>query len=982
MPARRTGSAKGPPIGNPVPNQVEYDPDFENSVKGSSSEHETPKVKSGNSKRKNEQPKALARAKRRRIAEGPTLTNPLIALLGVSGDEYFEKLEEFRDVEMDYSRASDIDLSASPTVDSLGVKKETYTLVAEDGDDDTTADEEERPRLRIKVESDMDNITEDEEERPQFRKQPNNEDDDATADEEERPQMHKRVLKSNDEKRESRREITSAIEAQDGMGFKPSFSKRPTIPPPPLILDHEKDIRVPDSINYCLRSYQRDGIRFMYQRYRQRMGGILGDDMGLGKTVQVISFLSAIMKKTGKRTDLDRRCQHINRLFDEGKRLRRLGEDQSVDEHLPPPNDRWPTCLLVVPSSLISNWKNELETWGYFEFAVYQGDRRSEVVRQFRMGRLDIVLVSLEILRSPAGDALFDLGWSLTICDEVHRLKNCNRESLKAASQIECDVRIGLTGTALQNNYEELWTLLNWANPGKLGTKQQWNHSISSVLKDGQSSNATPEQTARRDAVAKGVKEKLLPMYFLRRDKQEIADQLPRKTETIAFCPLTQMQKAVYRRLLESEDMQRILRAEDSCECGSGKTCGACCCPVDKGMILSYISTFIKISNSLFLIVPVLGDSPDALVVNRKLTETLIPGVAPAQLQHAMWCEPENYCGKWKVLVGLLSDWHTENEAFQIQEGQKSVVTSQKRHKVLVFTKSRKLLDFIVSSLASLAYTTEVISGEVVQEDRQRAIDSFQTDPNVFVMVITTSTGSVGLNLTAANKVIIFDPDWNPTVDMQAMDRAYRLGQTRDVEVVRLISSGSLEELIYQRQIYKMQMMMTIYDAKPQTRYFEGVQGDKEKEGELFGVRNLFTLTEGNTEMRIEEARYRDEVWLNMAALEKRLHGSKGIDLKKSLIDDFTEGAVKKAENQMKKIEKQLRKHGVASMVSGQEVAMDSEKWSILQSRKRGRKSSADKKAQTSTPSIEWTAPMRLRKMTVAHSQDLPAGRAEMVLSD
>ncbi|KIJ36395.1 hypothetical protein M422DRAFT_179431 [Sphaerobolus stellatus SS14] len=123
--------------------------------------------------------------------------------------------------------------------------------------------------------------------------------------------------------------------------------------------------------------------------------------------------------------------------------------------------------------------------------------------------------------------------------------------------------------------------------------------------------------------------------------------------------------------------------------------------------------------------------------------------------------------------------------------------------------------------------------------------------------------GGVGLNLVSANKVIIFDPNWNPAHDLQAQDRAFRFGQRRDVSVYRLLSAGSLEELIYKRQVYKQQQMKIGYEASHQTRYFEGVQGDKTKQGELFGIKNIFKLDESGaaTKATIEKSHLEQLDW-------------------------------------------------------------------------------------------------------------------------
>lgn len=133
---------------------------------------------------------------------------------------------------------------------------------------------------------------------------------------------------------------------------------------------------------------------------------------------------------------------------------------------------------------------------------------------------------------------------------------------------------------------------------------------------------------------------------------------------------------------------------------------------------------------------------------------------------------------------------------------------------------------------------------------KQELVDDFNSNPSAFVFLISTKAGGLGLNITSANKVVIVDPNWNPAYDLQAQDRAYRLGQTRDVEVFRLISAGTIEEIVYARQVYKQQQANIGYNASVERRYFKGVQDQKEMKGEIFGLANLFAPTSDEVKLR------------------------------------------------------------------------------------------------------------------------------------
>ena len=195
------------------------------------------------------------------------------------------------------------------------------------------------------------------------------------------------------------------------------------------------------------------------------------------------------------------------------------------------------------------------------------------------------------------------------------------------------------------------------------------------------------------------------------------------------------------------------------------------------------------------------------------------------------YSNPE-FCGKWKILKKLLRFWHANGD------------------KVLVFSHSVRLLRMLQMLFMQTSYNICYLDGKMSYEDRAKAVDDFNSDSSQFVFLISTKAGGVGLNITSANKVVVVDPNWNPSYDLQAQDRAYRIGQVRDVEVFRLISAGTIEEIVYARQIYKQQQANIGYTASNERRYFKGVQENKEQKGEIFGLANLFAFQENNIVLR------------------------------------------------------------------------------------------------------------------------------------
>ena len=567
---------------------------------------------------------------------------------------------------------------------------------------------------------------------------------------------------------------------------------------------------IPAPVAQWLRDYQIKGAEFLHELFVWQKGGILGDDMGLGKTIQVIAFLTAAFGKTGDERD-DKRM----------RKVRRLGDG------------RWyPRVLIIAPGTLLLNWKAELERWGWWQIYTYHGNPTSkkEAIAAAYKGRLEIMITTYETYRLNPSE-VNQIRWDCVIADECHKIKETKAEITKAMNDVNALCRIGLTGTAIQNKYEELWTLLNWTNPGRLGPLANWKQAICIPLKLGQSHDATNSQLAKGRRTAEKLVNNLLPQFFLRRMKSLIAHQLPKKSDQVVFCPLTETQVQAYNNFCDSEIVRTIHDATEPCRCGSGKKQGWCCYQlVDdqkwQNYVFPMLMTLQKLSNHLFLLVP---NSESNKEQHDKDLDKL--KIAAPEKWREMYRNRENileysnpeYCGKWKVLRKLLQLWRDNGD------------------KVLVFSHSVKLLKMLRMLFQNrTSYKLSYLDGSMSYEDRQRVVDEYNADASQFVFLISTKAGGVGLNITSANKVVVVDPNWNPSYDLQAQDRAYRIGQTRDVEVFRLVSVGTVEEIVYARQIYKQQQANIGYNATAERRYFKGVQDQKEMKGEIFGLQNLF----------------------------------------------------------------------------------------------------------------------------------------------
>ncbi|XP_057822858.2 switch 2 isoform X2 [Cryptomeria japonica] len=599
----------------------------------------------------------------------------------------------------------------------------------------------------------------------------------------------------------------------------------------PLILDDTAEngpiVQVPASINCRLLEHQREGVKFLYNLYKENHGGVLGDDMGLGKTIQTIAFLAAVLQKEPESDNFI--CAGVD-----GKKKQKLIENKKL-------------VLIICPTSVIRNWENEFHEWGTFNIAIYHGPNRELVIGKLETTGVEIVLTSFDTFRIH-GDSLCEVQWEVVIVDEAHRLKNEKSQLYKACKRVKTKKCYGLTGTIMQNKIMDLFNVFDWTTPGCLGSREHFREFYDEPLKQGQRISA-PERFIQ---IAEERKQHLLCVlqkYLLRRTKGETIGHLMRgKEDNVVFCAMSPLQRRVYKRLLESADFQSLISKDLPCSCGSRLTRVECCHKtVPDGIIWSYLHRdnpdgcdscpfclvlpclvkLQQVSNHLELIKPNTKDDPEkqkkdealAVAVFEKDAE-LIGGIAPDE--SFMGLSDAQHCGKMRALEKLMTSWILQGD------------------KVLLFSYSVRMLDILEKFLIRKGYCFSRLDGSIPMSARQSLVDNFNNSPSKQVFLISTRAGGLGLNLVSANRVVIFDPNWNPSQDLQAQDRSFRYGQKKHVTVFRLLAAGSLEELIYTRQIYKQQLFNIAVSGSLEKRYFEGVQDSKEYKGELFGISNLF----------------------------------------------------------------------------------------------------------------------------------------------
>uniref|UniRef100_A0A803PGL4 Protein CHROMATIN REMODELING 8 n=1 Tax=Cannabis sativa TaxID=3483 RepID=A0A803PGL4_CANSA len=367
------------------------------------------------------------------------------------------------------------------------------------------------------------------------------------------------------------------------------------------------------------------------------------------------------------------------------------------------------------------------------------------------------------------GEKLLDIEWGYAVLDEGHRIRNPNAEVTLACKQLQTVHRVIMTGAPIQNKLAELWSLFDFVFPGKLGVLPVFEAEFAVPISVGGYANASPLQVSTAYRCAVVLRDLIMP-YLLRRMKADVNAHLPKKTEHVLFCSLTTEQRSVYRAFLASSEVEQIFDGNRNS--------------------LSGIDVMRKICNH-----------PDLL-----------------EREHS--CRNPDYgnperSGKMKVVGQVLKVWKEQG------------------HRVLLFTQTQQMLDILENFLISNSYQYRRMDGLTPVKQRMALIDDFNNSDDLFIFILTTKVGGLGTNLTGANRVIIFDPDWNPSTDMQARERAWRIGQKRDVTIYRLITRGTIEEKVYHRQIYKHFLTNKILKNPQQKRFFKARD-----------MKDLFTLND------------------------------------------------------------------------------------------------------------------------------------------
>ncbi|XP_020843301.1 DNA repair and recombination protein RAD54-like [Phascolarctos cinereus] len=547
--------------------------------------------------------------------------------------------------------------------------------------------------------------------------------------------------------------------------------------PPPLSahdhlkLDREKlpvHVVVDPILSKILRPHQREGVKFLWECVTSRRipgshGCIMADEMGLGKTLQCITLMWTLLRQSP-----------------EGK--------PEIDK-----------AVVVSPSSLVRNWSNEVHKWlgGRIQPLAIDGGSKEEIDQKLasfmnqRGSRVPspILIISYETFRLHA-EALQRGSVGLVICDEGHRLKNSENQTYQALNSLNTSRRVLISGTPIQNDLLEYFSLVHFVNSGILGTAQEFKKHFELPILKGRDADASEDARQKGEERLRELVS-IVNRCLIRRTSDILSKYLPVKIEQVVCCRLTPLQTELYRRFLKQAKPMEELRA--------GKMSVSS---------LSSITSLKKLCNHPGLIYEKCVEEEEGFV---GALDLFPPGYSCKSV------EPQ-LSGKMLVLDYILA-----------------VTRRTSSDKVVLVSNYTQTLDLFERLCRLRRYLYVRLDGTMSIKKRAKVVERFNNPSSPdFIFMLSSKAGGCGLNLIGANRLVMFDPDWNPANDEQAMARVWRDGQKKTCYIYRLLSAGTIEEKIFQRQTHKKALSSCVVDEEQ----------DVERHFSLGELRELFTLNE------------------------------------------------------------------------------------------------------------------------------------------
>lgn len=498
---------------------------------------------------------------------------------------------------------------------------------------------------------------------------------------------------------------------------------------------------IPVAIKATLRSYQQEGVNWLNFLNKYHLHGILCDDMGLGKTLQTLCIVAS----------------------DHHNRAEQFAQTQAPDVRRMP-------SLIVCPPTLSGHWQQEIKTYAPFlSCMAYVGPPADRGRLRDQLGKTDIVITSYDICRNDS-ELLTRLNWNYLVLDEGHLIKNPRAKVTIAVKQLISNHRLILSGTPIQNNVLELWSLFDFLMPGFLGAEKVFQDRFAKPIAASRNSKSSSKEQEAGALAIEALHKQVLP-FLLRRLKEEVLDDLPPKILQNYYCDLSDLQKKLF------EDFNKK----------EGKTLAEKASTGDKEAkqhIFQALQYMRKLCNSPAL---VMKEGHKQYEETQRLLAK--QGTSLRDPIHAP---------KLLALRDLLVDCGIGSTP-----GPENEITTETNfvspHRALIFCQMKEMLDMVQNDvLKKMLPSVQFLrmDGSVDASKRQDIVNKFNSDPSYDCLLLTTSVGGLGLNLTGADTVIFVEHDWNPQKDLQAMDRAHRIGQKKVVNVYRLITRGTLEEKI------------------------------------------------------------------------------------------------------------------------------------------------------------------------------------------
>ncbi|KAI5617401.1 TATA-binding protein-associated factor 172, partial [Silurus asotus] len=531
------------------------------------------------------------------------------------------------------------------------------------------------------------------------------------------------------------------------------------------LLDSRKleNYTIPVPIKAELRKYQQDGVNWLSFLNKYKLHGILCDDMGLGKTLQSICILAG----------------------DHYLRAQEYARTKAAD-CCPLPS------IVVCPPTLTGHWVDEVGKFcakEYLNPLHYTGPPTERARLQHQVKKHNLVVASYDVVRNDI-DFFRNIKFNYCILDEGHVIKNGKTKLSKAIKQLSANYRVILSGTPIQNNVLELWSLFDFLMPGFLGTERQFAARYGKpILASRDAKSSSREQEAGVLAM-EALHRQVLP-FLLRRMKEDVLQDLPPKIIQDYYCNLSPLQVQLYEDFAKSRakvNVDDVLSTATQEEEDKPKLKAT-------GHVFQALQYLRKLCNHPALVLT--PQHPE----HKRISEQLASQNSSLRdIQHAP---------KLSALKQLLLDCGLGSSSSS--DVSTEAVVAQ--HRVLIFCQLKSMLDMVEHDLLKPQLPTVTylrLDGSVPAGLRHSIVSRFNNDPSIDVLLLTTHVGGLGLNLTGADTVVFVEHDWNPMRDLQAMDRAHRIGQKRVVNVYRLITRGTLEEKIMGLQKFKMSIANTV----------------------------------------------------------------------------------------------------------------------------------------------------------------------------